>query len=213
MSPKTTRLILSEYKATHSLYNDFCYVMSNLLDDILKKGKYKYHISYRLKDVASLSEKIERKNNKNLRYKHLGDIEDIAGIRIVFYTEIDRKKFLKRMEKEFSDAMEINKTKGENGYSSIHVISSLGKKRSELSEYKRFKDLKCEIQLTLMLDHAWAEVEHDILYKVHPKVSQIDPNHYEDLKIRMKKIMSEYIKRASMELESIVREVKRIKKS
>jgi putative GTP pyrophosphokinase len=210
MSP-TTRNILAEYKTTHNLYNDFCYVMHNLLEDILIKGKYKYHINNRVKAVESLSEKIERKKVRGIKYRHLQDIEDIVGIRIVFYTEADRKKFLKKMHKEFADSIEINKTKGPHGYSAIHVIASLGEKRSALIEYERFKGLKCEIQLSLILDHAWAEVEHDILYKPGGVVSKIDPVHYEGLKTRMEKVMSQYIRRASNELESIVKEIKKIK--
>ena len=210
MSP-ITNTILSEYKHNHSLYNDFSYVMYNLLEDMLRKGNYKYHINNRIKDVASLSEKINRKKTLGVQYKHIQDIEDIVGIRIVFYSETDRKKFIRRLQKEFGESMEIQETKGPYGYSSTHVITSLGKKRSELSEYKRFQDLKCEIQLTLILNQAWAEIEHDILYKASKTVAQVDSKTYESLKTRMEKIMSQYIKKASFELESIVKEIKRIK--
>jgi putative GTP pyrophosphokinase len=34
-----------------------------------------------------------------------------------------------------------------------------------LSEYRRFKDLKVEIQIRSILQHAWAEIEHDLGYK------------------------------------------------
>lgn len=211
MSTLSTRIILDEYQTNHILYNDFSYVMSNLLEDILKKGEFKYHIKNRLKDATSLSEKINRKKVAGIQYKHIQDIVDVVGIRIVFYTEIDRKRFIRNMHLDFGGAMQIKKTNGPNGYSSTHVIASLGEKRSQLSEYKRFKDLKCEIQLTLILTHAWAEVEHDILYKAGKKVRKIDEKHYENLKGRMKKIMSQHIQRASFELENIVKEIKNIK--
>lgn len=210
MSP-TTRSILAEYETSHTLYNDFSYVMYTLLEDMLKKGNYKYHINNRLKDITSLSEKIKRKEVSGIRYKHIQDIEDIVGIRIVFYTEIDKKRFIRGMHRNFGDSIKVERAKGPYGYSSTHVIASLGEKRSELTEYKRFKELKCEIQLTLILNHAWAEIEHDILYKAGKAVSQMDQQQYESLKIRMKKVMSQYIERASTELESIAREIKRIK--
>jgi len=184
-----------------------------MLNDILKKDKYKCHISSRVKDVASLTEKIQRKKYKGVEYRHIEDIEDIAGIRIIFYTEMDRKKFLRRINKEFDSSMhikEIKKTSGSNGYSSVHVVASLGAEKLQFSEYGRFRGLKCEIQLTLMLEHAWAEVEHGILYKVDKKNSRLDPIQYERLKLRMQKIMSEYIRQASFELESIVQEIKKI---
>ena len=62
-----------------------------------------------------------------------------------------------------------------------------------------------------MLDHAWAEVEHDILYKASSKVKQLNTKRYDNLKVRMEKIMSQYIKRASVELESITREIRDLK--
>ena len=89
---KTIHTILAEYKTTHSLYSDFCPIMFNLLEDMLKKGKYKYHINTRIKDVLSLHEKIERKKSNGVHYKHIHDIDDIVGIRIVFYTEADRDR-------------------------------------------------------------------------------------------------------------------------
>lgn len=208
---KSTDVILSEYKTNHMLYNDFSYVMYNLLEDMLKKDNYKYHINNRLKDLTSLSEKIKRKEILGTHYKHIQDIEDVVGIRVVFFTEMDKKQFIRSMRKDFGDSMKIEKRKGKYGYTSTHVIASLGKKRSSLVEYKRFKDLKCEIQLTLILNHAWSEVEHDILYKEGTGVSQMDQGQFDNLKMRMKKIMSEYIVRASSELESIAKEVKKIK--
>ena len=207
----STQNILTEYRTNHNLYNDFSYVMYNLLEDMLKKGKYKYHINNRIKNVTSLSEKIKRKKIRGKQYENIKEIEDIVGIRIVFYVEADRNKFIKSMRRDFGNEVEIKKTTGPYGYSSIHAIASLGQKRSKLVEYKRFKGLKCEIQLTLILNHAWAELEHDILYKANGTVGQVNPKYYESLKIRMKKIMSQYIQRASSELESIVKEINRIK--
>lgn len=207
-----THTILAEYRINQTLYNDFSYVMYNLLEDMLKKENYKYHINNRLKDTASLSEKIERKKIRGKVYKHIQDINDIVGIRIIFYTETEKKSFLKIMCKDFGEAMEIKKAHGPHGYSATHVITSLGEKRSELSEYKRFKELKCEIQLTLILNHAWAEIEHDILYKADEAVSQLDSKYHETLKARMEKIMSLYIKRDSSQLEKITKEIKMIKK-
>lgn len=207
----TKQIILAEYKNAHNLYNDFCLEMYNLLQTILAKGKYKYHISNRLKDITSLGEKIERKKNNGTRYKNVKDIEDIAGIRVVFYTETDKQKFIERLKKEFGNSMEIQEAKGLHGYSSTHIIASLGEKNYELDKYKKFKDLKCEIQLTLILNHAWAEVEHDLLYKADIRISKIDPKYYESLKTRMEIIMSKYIKQASIELDDIVQEIKKIK--
>lgn len=206
-----TRSILSEYAAQRTIYEDFCGLIVMLLEDMLRKGKYKYHITSRVKDEKSLLEKIKRKRQESKEYKHVGDIEDIAGVRVVFYTDLDRKRFVKSFKKEFGNSVKVTETKGKHGYSSTHIITTLGEKRSELSEYKIFKNLTCEVQLTLILDHVWAEVEHDVLYKMNSKMKKIDSVYYQNLEIRMENIMSQYIKRASSELESILLEVKKNK--
>lgn len=208
-----TRSILSEYREDNALYTDFCSLMALLLEDMLKKGKYKYHINGRVKSEHSLVEKIKRKKNTPTEYRHLSEIEDVAGVRVVFYTEADKRRFIRYLKKEFENSLNIYVANGKHGYSSTHIIATLDAVRSELSEYKKFKNLKCEIQLTLILDHAWAEVEHDILYKADPKIKKLDSVYQESLKIRMENIMSQYIKQASSELENILTEVKKVKSS
>ena len=51
------------------------------------------------------------------------------------------------------------------GYLSYHIICSINDERAQLREYKNYKDLKFEIQVRTILQHAWAEIEHDIGYK------------------------------------------------
>lgn len=51
------------------------------------------------------------------------------------------------------------------GYQSVHYIISLKPNRASLPEYARYGPLKAELQLRTVLQHAWAEIEHDIQYK------------------------------------------------
>ncbi|MDB5157601.1 MAG: hypothetical protein JWR50_2308 [Mucilaginibacter sp.] len=51
------------------------------------------------------------------------------------------------------------------GYRSLHIVASLNTDRCNLREYKRYKNIKCEIQVRSILQHAWAEIEHDLGYK------------------------------------------------
>jgi putative GTP pyrophosphokinase len=51
------------------------------------------------------------------------------------------------------------------GYSSLHYVASLGHSRAALADYSEFKQLKFEIQIRSILQHAWAEIEHDLQYK------------------------------------------------
>lgn len=207
------RSILAEYTTEYSLYQDFCLCICSILEDMLRRDNYKYHISSRVKDKTSLEEKIKRKKKVGKIYKNIQDIKDISGVRVIFYSEIDKKRFIKKIKKEFGNNLEIKTIIGKHGYSSTHILASLNDYKSLLFGYERYKNLQCEIQLTLMLEHAWAEIEHDVLYKANMPKHSVHQKHYENLKIRMENIMSQYIKRASMELESITREMRRIKSS
>jgi len=51
------------------------------------------------------------------------------------------------------------------GYISLHYIIKLNAARKQLPEYERFKEWKAEIQIRTILQHAWADIEHDLGYK------------------------------------------------
>lgn len=204
--------ILVEYREKLSLYGEYCIAVCNLLESLLRNDGYKYQLSYRIKNADSLREKIQRKNSESKIYKHLSDIEDILGIRIVFYTEIDRKKFILKLTNELKKQVRFEEMVRISGYRSTHAIITFGAERTYLAEYLKFKGLKCEVQLTLILNHAWAEIEHDILYKESVMIPKLDKKRYLVLKNRLEKVMVDYIKKASRELQSIVQEIRTINK-
>ena len=51
------------------------------------------------------------------------------------------------------------------GYQSIHYLVKFTSLRSRLPEYEPFANAIAEIQIRTILQHAWAEIEHDIQYK------------------------------------------------
>ena len=208
-----TQTIIKEFKKTSELYQDYGLAVKNLLESLLKKNHYKYQLNQRLKDVESLKEKIKRKRRLGKIYKKLGDIEDIMGLRVVFYTEIDRKKFIKDLTKAFGKTLRVKETTKVSGYRSTHVILTFGSNRTKLEEYKRFKGLKCEVQMTLILNHAWAEVEHDIFYKETSRIKKMDKKKYHTFKRRMEKVMFDHIQKASIGLENVIKNVKRLEET
>lgn len=161
--------IITEYDNNSKLYESFAQKVQQLLIELINAESISYSaITYRLKNRDSLLKKIDLKHDK---YSCLKDITDIAGVRIITYYSEDVDKVIKIIEKEFDiDSINsIDKRKAIEpdrfGYCSVHYIVGLSPERLKLSEYKRFKDLKCEIQLRTVLQHAWAEIEHDLGYK------------------------------------------------
>jgi putative GTP pyrophosphokinase len=51
------------------------------------------------------------------------------------------------------------------GYQSIHYLVRISPERTRLAEYERYRGAVTEIQVRTILQHAWAEIEHDIQYK------------------------------------------------
>ena len=51
------------------------------------------------------------------------------------------------------------------GYMSMHYVVSFSNTRLKLAEFKPYKGLKFEIQIRSILQHGWAEIEHDLGYK------------------------------------------------
>ena len=160
--------ILKEFDISKDTLNDLKDKMTILLSDLIKSESIQIHqISGRLKERVSLENKIDRKQDK---YSSLHDITDIVGIRIITYLESNVDQIADIITKEFeidsNNSVDKRKLKSKQfGYRSLHFVVSCKNERIKLIEYKRFVNLKFEIQIRSILQHAWAEIEHDLGYK------------------------------------------------
>lgn len=204
--------LLEEYNKKLPLYQEFCTTMQNLLSRLLVNNGYKYQITSRIKSFESVKEKILRKKEAGFIYKKMEDIHDIAGMRVIFYLESDKKKFISDLYKELTPQnLELFERHKEKGYMSTHVIARFGPKRLMLGEYKKYDGLQCEIQLTSALYHAWAEIEHDIFYKSDKKIMKDQQAIIDELKKELEDVMINHIQKASCLIEAVVEKVKDIK--
>jgi ppGpp synthetase/RelA/SpoT-type nucleotidyltranferase len=200
--------ILNDFREKRALYEEFCLAMYKLLDSMLVADGCKYQIFYRIKELDNLEEKIKRKETEGVIYEKLEDLEDLAGLRILFYIEEDKNKFEKKLLSELSGEVGVTHYKKMSGYESTHVIAKFGEKRIRLSEYNKFDGLKCEIQLTSILHHAWSEIEHDIIYKDTLGVKS-DKQQRVYIKKVMQKILTKYLIKASTELNNLIKKIKK----
>ena len=159
--------ITTEFKKKEELYDSFRERIVNLIEDLLTNSKIQVHqIESRTKSYDSLSKKVSKKD----KYKDLKEITDIVGIRVISYLESEVDVIDKLIRKEFKidDKNSIDKRilqTNEFGYRSLHIVASMDSSRIKLTEYKRYSGLKFEIQIRSILQHAWAEIEHDLGYK------------------------------------------------
>lgn len=160
--------IISDFDKNINIYRMCTESVIRLVQSILDRNHIKFHsVSGRVKDREKLSEKIIRKQNK---YKSIADITDIIGVRIITYfeDEIDKIAALLKNEFQIDEANSIDKRVTENdrfGYRSLHTVVSFKDERVKLTEYSPFKSIKIEIQIRSILQHSWAEIEHDLGYK------------------------------------------------
>jgi putative GTP pyrophosphokinase len=168
-----TREIIEEYKLKEKLYKDFSKKIENILGELIEAQRIEIHsTSSRAKLINSLEKKISIKATSECnRYKNLSEITDLAGIRIITYYEKETCDIEKLIRAEFDVDLNNSMDKGAMldpdrfGYLSKHFVVRLNKKRLDLLELSRFQELFAEIQVRTILQHAWAENEHNLGYK------------------------------------------------
>lgn len=159
--------LLKEYDDNVKRYEYLRDVVTNLIEELLQEEKIS-SITSRIKERVSLEGKIDRKGE---HYQSINDITDIVGVRIITYYSDDVDRIANLIEREFNVDRDntIDKRKAMSpetfGYLSLHYVVRLNEQRQSLTEYSNVKDIRFEIQIRSILQHTWAEIEHDLGYK------------------------------------------------
>ncbi|KAA8663133.1 GTP pyrophosphokinase [Vibrio gigantis] len=166
--------IIKEYSKDKAVYDSLEKVTNGLISTLLSNDSIDVHsITSRCKTVSSLRGKVNRPDKS---YSSLKDITDIVGLRVTTYFSDHVDIISQIIENEFVVDREnsIDKRKAIEpdrfGYMSLHLVAEHADTRTNLPEYKKFKGIKFEIQIRTILQHAWAEIEHDIGYKSSSQV-------------------------------------------
>jgi putative GTP pyrophosphokinase len=166
-SPKVKEAV-DCFSANRSKYADLANKVESVVKELLDSKKINYHsISSRVKSIDSYARKASKDEYKN----PVSEIFDMAGIRVITYTDSDAKEVTDIVKETFDidPKLSIDKTTelgvDRMGYRSIHCVGTLGKNRLGLPENSTFKGMYFEIQVRSILQHAWAEFEHDRNYK------------------------------------------------
>ncbi len=131
-------------------------------------------VQHRSKDPKSLRKKLEDRDILGTTSLE-DDIKDLAGCRLIFYTNSDVARFLQSgvIQDNFDvdwDRTKIHhpvpgQTEPDNLFISNNYVVKLKADRTALPEYASFGGMWCEVQVQTTLNHAWSEMEHDIIYK------------------------------------------------
>ncbi len=119
-------------------------------------------VSGRVKSVASILEKMQRKHIPMERMEE--EVEDIAGIRIICQFEEDietvASMIQKRMDMQVKSEKNYLKHMKQSGYRSYHLIIYY-----TVETLQGPKKLQAEIQIRTMAMNFWATIEHSLQYK------------------------------------------------
>ncbi|WP_312178393.1 hypothetical protein [Arthrobacter sp.] len=153
-------------------------VVARLGDD----GLNYHHIQHRVKGTGSLSAKLSRlRPDGTPKYPSgMRDIDDVIGLRVILFLESDIGGAINALGGAFDQLGHVDKaseqrSRGEFGYSGQHLVLAVPA-RNPPPGCGLFSGQRFEVQLRTILQHAWAEFEHDIRYKgggaVPPEVNR-----------------------------------------
>ncbi|MEM1485791.1 hypothetical protein V6615_13110 [Oscillospiraceae bacterium PP1C4] len=157
------------YQKEFDFYNAASIIAAQLIDGKLTSKGIRAIVTSRAKNPTRLFDKVKQRSSEK-QYLTLDDIYkdivDLSGVRVALYFDLDQNE----IEEVINELFSVNEiknfpTKGKSqGYRAIHYRVKF--KPDVLTEQqKRYEKANIEIQVATLLMHAWAEVEHDMVYK------------------------------------------------
>lgn len=173
-------------------------------------------IQHRAKGIESLRRRLVESGKMDTQMLE-DERRDLAGVRLIFYTNKDVDRFVESPLINDNFEIEENSTKihhprSENQgarYRAIHYTVRLREDRRCLPEYSRFAGLRCEIQVQTILEHAWAETSHDIIYK-NKFGGGYGEKVMKGITSRFGRIMDKYLIPAGYEIQTAQRDYERL---
>lgn len=171
-STQSTRIrrAVQRYAASHEelrgVTDAYVGLVTRLLDDA---GINYLAVTGRTKSVESFAGKAARRlqGGRLAHPKPLTDITDQVGVRVVTYVLADVDAVAQLLSsqlvvREDRDMGQETADAGRFGYSSRHLLVALDEERAEAGIPT---DRPASVQIRTVLQHAWAEFEHDVRYK------------------------------------------------
>lgn len=195
-----------------ALYADFAEAVAAILQAAVAE-----HSDLRLQNIQHRAKEVDSLRAKLVKAEAAADAaisdiaKDISGCRLIFYTNGDVHRFGQSgiLRENFAvdyDCSKIHypdsKEDGAEFFISENWVVMLSDARCALPEYRRFAGLRCEIQVQTILDHAWAEMAHDTIYKPMTDVG-FGAAKVEAMRKRLRKVMQEFLQPAGYAFDKI----------
>src|SRR2546426_985006 len=165
---RASKRFLRSYEHDYSATCEAAEIARRLVEAAVREiGVFTHLVSSRAKTPDSLRAKLRRK--KYTRPKQ--QVTDTIGIRVITYYRDDVDRVADRLRREFDTSAKHTTDKRlalglrDFGYRSVHLIARLKPAQILTPQHQTLRDRWFEIQIRSVLEHAWAEIEHEIVYK------------------------------------------------
>jgi predicted RNase H-like nuclease/ppGpp synthetase/RelA/SpoT-type nucleotidyltranferase len=148
--------------------DQFVLLVTSILDDA---GINYLSVTGRAKSVASFAAKAARTLDGRPSFADpLRDITDQIGVRVITYVHSDVQAVADLLGDQVvvHDDRDLGletASEGRFGYASRHLLIGLDAARASQPAYELLRGRQAQVQIRTVLQHAWAEFEHDIRYK------------------------------------------------
>ena len=135
-------------------------------DELSKHSLELHHVGARVKQLPSAIAKVRAKQYGRPSWQ----LTDQVGARVIVYypEDVDRAANALRNKFEVDEYRSVDKRRElqlrQFGYRSVHILVRVGK-ALPVQLQKNFGRFWVEVQIRSVLEHAWAEIEHEICYK------------------------------------------------
>ena len=169
--------LLTQYRNLLPVFEKMAEVIPERLKDFfVEAGIIVAAVEHRVKTESSLAGKLQLKGDK---YQSIYDITDVVGIRVITFYNDDVDKVASVLERLFEIDWEnsIDKRKAHEidsfGYLSLHYICRIPESAYSVPGHPELNQIRFEVQMRTVLQHAWANMNHDTGYKSGVEIPEV----------------------------------------
>ncbi|MBP5676626.1 MAG: hypothetical protein J6W94_06420 [Bacteroidales bacterium] len=169
--------LLQQYRELLPVYTKMAEVIPERLRGFFEEAGFLVAaIERRVKTEESLAGKLQKKGGK---YKDIFDITDLVGIRVITFYIDDVDKVASVLERlfEIDWGNSIDKRKAHEtdsfGYLSLHYICRIPESAYSVPDHPELNKIRFEVQMRTLLQHAWANMNHDTGYKSGVEIPKV----------------------------------------
>jgi putative GTP pyrophosphokinase len=163
------RGFLDDYSSAFDEYREKAEVLGDLVSSTLSSTDVDLHlVSARAKSAESLRLKTLTKRYEDPR----SQVTDLLGVRVITYygSKVDAiarslREIMVVDENNSLDKRQLLLDGKTFGYRSVHLVGKVKATVLRDSRWSALTEMTFEVQIRSLLDHAWAEIEHEVAYK------------------------------------------------